>query len=280
MSDPIGDLKRELLDAAERRGGHARSRTPRYGLLLAAALAVVAAAALLVTAPWEGSPGFLERAEAALTPPAGTVLHTKWELTSTSTDPACTVTRGPNEIWIDQRPPYRFRAVLNDIRPDLAADPRALACSAATPSELGGTLEPARTLMFVPPNTLSPSSVTFVSRPDPVTELREAISSGSAHDEGEAQLEGRTVRRIRIDPPGCPAPRCLPEPSYAYVDPETFYPVRLDSPHGAIAPGDGRPIVRVHLVMRTLLFEYLPRTPTTLALTDIEAQHPDATGSP
>ena len=27
----------------------------------------------------------------------------KWELTSTSTDPACTVTHGPNEIWIDQR---------------------------------------------------------------------------------------------------------------------------------------------------------------------------------
>ena len=44
MSDPIGDLKRELLDAAERRGGHARSRTPRYGLLLAAALPVAAAA--------------------------------------------------------------------------------------------------------------------------------------------------------------------------------------------------------------------------------------------
>ena len=128
--------------------------------------------------------------------------------------------------------------------------------------------------MFVPPNTLRASPTTFVSRPDPVTELREAISAGTAHDEGEAQLDGRTVRRIRIDPP--PGSR---EPSYAYVDPETFYPVQLDSPHGYIAPADGSPAVRLHLVMRTLLFEYLPRTPATLALVDIEAQHPDATRS-
>jgi hypothetical protein len=43
--------------------------------------------ALLLTAPWSSSPGFLQRAEAALTPPAGTVLHMKWQLTTTSTDP-------------------------------------------------------------------------------------------------------------------------------------------------------------------------------------------------
>lgn len=188
------------------------------------------------------------------------------------------MTRGPNEIWVDQRPPYRFRVVLNDVPPDPeTADLRALACSAGTPSELGGTLEPARTLMFVPPNTLRASPAVFVSRPDPVTELREAISTGAAHDEGEAQLDGRTVRRVRIDPPPtCPVPSCSRKPSYAYVDPETFYPAQLDSPHGYIAPADGRPVVRLHLVMRTLMFESLPRTPATRALTDIEAQHRNA----
>ena len=37
-------------------------------------------------------------------------------------------------------------------------------------------------------------------------------------------------------------------------------------------------IVRFHFVLRTLTFEYLPRTDANLALTDIRAQHPDATG--
>jgi hypothetical protein len=36
--------------------------------------------------------------------------------------------------------------------------------------------------------------------------------------------------------------------------------------------------VRVHVVTRFLTFEYLPRTDANLALTDIKAQHPNATG--
>ena len=44
-----------------------------------------------------------------------------------------------------------------------------------------------------------------------------------------------------------------------------------------IAP-PGRPVVRLHVVTRYLTFEYLPRTAANLALTDIEAQHPNATG--
>ena len=41
--------------------------------------------------------------------------------------------------------------------------------------------------------------------PDPVTELRDAISAGRAHLEGRTQLDGRTVERIRIDhPPAMP----------------------------------------------------------------------------
>jgi len=257
-----------------------RARLARHRLLLTSAtLSVAAAAALLVTTPWSTSPGFLEQAQAALTPPAGTILHQKWELTSTSTDPACTVTRGPNEIWIDQTPPHRYRALLNDLPPDPAnADPRALACASGTPSELGGTFDTGETLRFVPPNTLTVNPLQFVFPLDPVKELREAISEGRAHDEGETQLDGRTVERIRIDPPpGCPVPGCSRDPSYAYVDPDTFDPVQVESPHGYIVPPGG-PVVRLHMVMRTLTFEYLPHTPANLALTDIRAQHPNATG--
>jgi hypothetical protein len=70
---------------------------------------------------------------------------------------------------------------------------------------------------------------------------------------------------------------CLPDPSYAYVDPETFYPIRIESPHGLfILPG--RPPVRSDVVVQYLTYEYLPRTAENLALTDIRIQHPNATG--
>jgi hypothetical protein len=286
MSDPVNDLKHQLLAAAERRQGHDAVRAghgwlrghsgPSRLVVAVATLPIAAALALVFTAPWNSSPGFLERAEAALTPPAGTILHRKWELTSTSTDLACTATRGPNEIWIDQIPPYRYRVLLNDFPPDPgAADPRVLACSSGTPSELGGTFDPAETLRFVPPNALVVNPLRFVWSVDPVKSLREAISSGRAHAEGTTQLDGRTVERIRFDPPAsCPVSDCTRE-SYAYVDPETFYPVQLEGP-GAIIPPGG-PAVRLDMVERILTFEYLPRTPANLALTDIRAQHPDAT---
>lgn len=288
MSDPVRELKQELLAAAERQHRHVamsagrttrlRARLARHRLLLTSAtLSVAAAAALLVTTPWSTSPGFLEQAQAALTPSAGTILHQKWELTSTSTDPACTVTHGPNEIWIDQTPPHRYRVLLN--MPDPAdGDPRALACASGTPLELGGTFDTGETLRLVPPNTLTVNPLQVVFPLDSAKELREAIREGRAHDEGETQLDGRTVERIRIDaPPRCPFPDCSREPSYAYVDPDTFAPVQTESPHGGINPPGG-PFVRLHVVMRTLTFEYLPRTPANLPLTDIRAQHPNATG--
>ena len=51
-------------------------------------------------------------------------------------------------------------------------------------------------------------------------------TGGLAHDEGTTQLGGRTVERIRVDPPpDCDADQvCLP-PMYVYVDPASFYPV-------------------------------------------------------
>jgi hypothetical protein len=261
-------------------------KRPGYSALALVALVGATATALFVTTPWTDSPGFLAKAQAALAPRVGKILHEQWEVTVTSTDPACTVTRGPNEIWIDQTPPYRYRALLKGFPPDLArADPRALVCSSGTAVELGGTRT--QTLMFVPveaavagsvlpPNSLSASPLHYMHPLDPVTELREAIDAGRAHDEGKTELDGRTVQRIRIDPPpDCPLPDCPRDPSYAYVDPETFHPVRLESPHGYIVLGSG---VRFHFVLRTLTFEYLPRTDANLALTDIRAQHPDATG--
>jgi hypothetical protein len=122
-------------------------------LLTSASVAVAAVVALLVTTPWSSSPGFLERAQATLTPPARTVLHYKSEVILTSTDPACTVTR-PIEIWIDETPPHRYRALTNvgPFADSTGGDLRALVCARGTPAELGGTLgRPEETLIFVPP---------------------------------------------------------------------------------------------------------------------------------
>jgi hypothetical protein len=291
MSDPVGELRRELLAAAERQRHHAaasavriqlRARIAQHRLLLiAATLAVAAAAALLVTSPWSSSPGFLERAQAALTPPAATVLHYKSKGIVISRDPACTVSRS-TEIWIDQTPPHHYRALMNLVLADpAAADLRTLVCSSGPTTELGGTPD-TETLMFVPPDRLkhSPVGLLLAFPPDPVTQLRDAISAGTAHDEGKTQLDGRTVERIRIDPPsacGQEIPGCRREAGYAYVDPKTFYPVEMRSP-GVFRPGGGRPDVWLRLVDRFVSFEFLPRTAANLALTNIRAQHPHAIG--
>ena len=58
--------------------------------------------------------------------------------------------------------------------------------------------------------------------PDPRHMLRQAMSDGSAHHEDKAQVDGRTVERIRIDPAStCPFPTVRAKPTYVYVDPET-----------------------------------------------------------
>ena len=134
----LEDANRPELEAQASDRSHGRGssilrplrRRPGRMALAFAVVAVAAAIALFVSTPWTTSPGFLERAQAALTPPAGTILHYRSEATMTSTDPACTVRRGPNEFWIDQTPPHRFRAHLNDLPdPGAGADPRALVCS-------------------------------------------------------------------------------------------------------------------------------------------------------
>ena len=284
-------LERTVPDFGGRRGDWAgvlaaagaderdRRRWTRWAVAVVAPVAAVGAlalSALFVSIPWTTSPGFLERAQAA-TPPSGTILHYRSEATLTSTDPACTVRRGPSEFWIDQTPPHRFRALVN--LPDPGADPRALVCSTG----IGGGRRHARRPLrgrcsFEPPNKLRSSRMKFLMpQPDPLSQLRQAISDGSAHYEGKAQVDGRTVERIRIDPAStCPHPDCPPKPTYVYVDPETFYPVEVRSP-AAVGFVNG-PVLWHDIVVRYDTYEFLPRTDANLALTDIRAQHPEATG--
>jgi hypothetical protein len=281
---PSADAERRasarLAQAIERRHGWGTRvlrliRNPGRTTLAVAVLAGVAATALFVSSPWKASPGFLERAQAALTPPAGSILHYRYEETHISKDFGCTVTMGPEEIWIDQAPPHRYRALLSDL--PRGADLRTLACRHDHGTiEVGGALDTGERVMFLPPATLTVSPVRFVNvPPDPVTELREAIRNGRAHHEGKTELDGRTVERIRVE---CLHPPCQGPPNYAYVDPETFALVREERPSSyIIAPAPDR-FLRFDVVVRYETFEYLPRTAANLALTNIVAQHPDATG--
>lgn len=268
MSNPITDLKHELLAAAERQHRQdavpaerrpLRTRLPRPRLLVtSAALAIAAGVALFVTAPWGGSPDFLAKAQAALTPPTGTVLHEKWQMIVTSTDPACTATR-VHETWVEETPPYRYRALVE--LPALPGD--SSFCPSGTTVEIGGALDSRQTLRFVPPNTLSATGPTLQFPSDPVQMLRDALSAGKAVDEGQTQLDGRTVERIRIGD------------RRVYVDPQTFYPIETDGPVVFNAPD--RPAVVLQSVSHVLAYDYLPATTANLALTNIHAQHPNAT---
>lgn len=301
VAAPSEDARRRaaarLQGAIEGKHRHGRGtmlllrRRPGRTVLGLAALATAVGTALFVSTPWKTSPGFLERAQAALTPPAGTILHMKWESGLGSIDPACTITRGwyaelpealpgaveslpgavgtrltnswiargPHEAWVDQTPPHRFRMIKAWPNGSGECGPEGV-----TRREMGGDLDSGMELYFVPPDTLAIWPLgTGGNPPDPVTELRNAISAGRAHLEGRTQLDGRTVERIRIDSPY----ECRPDPvsgcrSYAYVDPETFNLVRTEH-HG--------------IIDRYLTFEYLPRTAANVALANIQAQHPDAT---
>jgi hypothetical protein len=168
---------------------------------------------------------------------------------------------------------------LNDLQPCRRGTPSGEVGWGRAPFDPDKPNDTPETVRFVPPNTLEDAAGSFSFSSDNVNDLREAISAGRAHDEGTTQLDGRTVERIRFaDPPSdCRGRPCSRKPRYAYVDPETFYPVQVGC-EDCVVTGPGG-VVRLHVVVRLLTYELLPRTDENLALTDILAQHPGATRS-
>jgi hypothetical protein len=234
-------------------------RRPGRTTLAVAALAAATGVALFASTPWRSSPGFLEPAQAArflertqvgLTPRPGRVLHFKVVQTS-AFGPSCTVTQ-TFEYWVDQTPPYKYRAFVGT-PPDL--------CKAGTSIEIGGEAALRKpTVVFRSPNTLS--TMPRLPMPTDWTEgLRQAIDDGTAHYDGRTVLDGRTVERIRYACSHAAYPPCIP--NYAYVDPESLQPVRVEW-------GGGR------FYQDFVAYDYLSGTRHNRALADIRAQHPDA----
>jgi hypothetical protein len=291
MSNPVEDLKRELLAAAERQHqpapGPIKERRFRHApmprlLPIGAAVAVAAAAALFLTAPWTSSPGLLAKAAAALTVPPGRILHEKWTEVQHGVVPNGRTCTGESagEFWIDE-PTNRFRAVMRDGNAPYPHPPTwaqkmkgANACKPGLPPayEIGGHVLGTGGFQFVPPNRLgriAANVIPFGGGPyDPAETLRHALRSGHARDLGRTKLNGRTVELITerycllaADGPGSTCVRRGAD--RFYVDPKTFYPIE------AVTANSTK-------IIRFAAYEYLPRTSGNLALTNIRAQHPHA----
>jgi hypothetical protein len=318
-------LPRRLKRPGPYRGGW-NGRRLRRTLGVLALCAAVATGILIAVAPESGSSDFLARATAALTPKPGAVLYERWEHIITpepgnrSYPHGATV--GPEQLWIEDDSPHRYRAVLEPdthLPASLGPAERGLAVTygvnvgyvgrglnlatgqnevlnrlqqgLAGSLELGGATyqkmpgEVPPTLTFLSPNELLSARLEVTLGPslpgpheqiiengtDPVSALRAAISEGRAHEAGSAQLDGRTVQRIDLDLPhhrpadAPPLPANAPvihAEAYAYVEPKTFHPLE---------------IVYGLDTYRFLAYAYLPATPANLALTNIQAQHPNAT---
>ena len=228
-------------------------RRPRRAAVVFATAIAIAAAALFVESPWK-STGFLDRAQAALTAPDGTVLYFK-VVYAGRYGPNCAFTTPAIEYWVDQTPPYTYRA-LEVTQPNPCKDGNSI--------EIGGEANSPTTLILRKPNTLA----TIGRWPLPaewVAGLRQAIADSAAQYDGRTVLDGRTVERIRYGCSHAQFPPCIP--SYAYVDPKDLHPVRVEW-------GGGR------FYQDFLKYKYLPGTPANRALADIRAQHPDAKEQP
>jgi hypothetical protein len=271
-----GAIRRELeAQATGRSNGwgtrvlRAVRRRPGRTALGFAAVAGAAAVALFVSSPWKTPPGFLEQVQAAITPPrAGTVLHVKLVMTDRLV--GCTVTQPAYEAWAELSPPHNYRAFTH-----LGSTDR---CKAGTSIEYGGEPASRKSLVFLPPNTLATSQLfayELDADPDPYGRIRQAIDDATAHLEGRTVLDdGRTVERIRLDCNHSKFPTC--DPTYVYVDPETFLPVRSLSGPG-VRPGPGASCTSECYIQDFQTYQYLPATPANRALADIRAQHPNAT---
>ena len=210
MSDPVRELKQRA-SARPRIGrltqtnrGHAASPCTFFWQLRHWRSSALLA--LVVTTPWASSPGFMERAEAALAPAGDSSITGWWRPRSPRTSAARS--RGPDRDL--DRPERRTgSAPFEPPIPSPDADERALVCSPGTAGSRSS--EPRRRFAAAAPvraaergslGTLPLLGIPF--DPDFVTDLRTAIATGRAHHEGMTELDGRMVERIRLDSPRPP----------------------------------------------------------------------------
>jgi hypothetical protein len=198
------------------------------------------------------------------------ILHEKSVTTAIFRHPNCMV-RWTADFWLDAYSErvggQRYRAVQRNPFDPFKDTYHHPPCSRGSVYEIGGTTN-GDVIRFVPPNRLVDTRLRggpppYLMSGDPAAALRRALRTGKARDEGRTRRDGRTVEHIRL------------EWGDAYVDPDTFYPVEIDDLGEPYVPGQPE-LPRQEI--RFEVYEYLPRTAANLALTNIRAQHPHATG--
>lgn len=242
-----------------------------------------------------GSPSYLARAAAAITPPGpDSILYERWEATLPSEGPnRPSQTFGPDRLWIEGAAPRRYRLIMQPNADSRTAGARPVwgeyggaffgfggypywlaeleAAVAGHPLEVGGELEnptehakPPRTLTFTPPDTLWSgrfSAPLGAPLPGDSDTIDQAVSDPvTALREAIAKGRAREDGTSELDGQTVERIAFNAGRSYALVDSETFKPVVID-------------FIGYY---RFLSYEYLPANPANLALANIQTQHPDA----
>jgi hypothetical protein len=235
------------------------------------AVALAAAVALVLIAPWSHGPAAISPANAALIlhktvaaikPRSGWVLHERNEWFELV--PGTGYKRhGTTELWIESKPPYRYR-YLSDL-PALS-----------TPVETGGSASTGHGYAYDPhTSTLYSQSLRGVfaapNSPDATKGLHNLIAqetaAGKAKITGRTRIDGQSVYEIAL--------ALAQLPITLYVNTTTYAPVRIVWP--GLRPLDGHWFSSAQY---TLVYEYLPPTPANLRLTNIQHSHPAAAIEP
>jgi hypothetical protein len=214
-------------------------RPIRVAVSTAAAAAAAVAVVVVIAASGSGGPSAAEaaiihHALTAVTPPANEILHVKVVGVQNGVAIA-------GETWQETSPPYASRGVKGEV---------------GHQGEFGdnGTTsymyDPQSNTIYEQPDSSRPARFT-----DPVSEVRQKLSSGQAHLTGATVIDGVALYEIE-----------LPNQVVGYFD-ESSYRLRyLDD-----RQRDGS-VVR----LRVVADEYLPLTPSTRSLLSVTAHHPSA----
>jgi len=269
------DLQPEDWDDVLRRSavsGGRRRPIFRPGAALLGAVAVATALLVLgVTAPWRGGPTILDRAAAAiLVPTPGQILSEHIVFRARVWHPY--PQRSDAHIWIAGAPTHRFRVTL----------------SGPLRAEIGGVVGGNSGLAYsFTSDVLDPVGFQYtITREvlDPTALIKQALTSGHAHVQGQTTIHGRKVIQIRLS--WNAFGRLIPVADY-FVDARTYRPFRI-----AIIPSSpesyrfGFPLSAAYSFLPSGLrwpgsvydfVEYRTIAPTAAnqRLTDIRAQHPN-----
>jgi hypothetical protein len=241
---------------ADRRQVHPRRRFRTRLALAGAAVSAAAVAVTIVTLIGTGGSGGLASADAAIihhaigaiTSPANVIVHVKETGTQDGTSVGA-------EWWQQTSPPYAIRLIKgpadgqSEGANPVVKSPAGHASEAADDGTTSSWYDASTNTIYQRPDSSSPSLI------DPLSTVREQLTSGSARVAGTVTIDALSLYKIE-----------LPNGVVGYFDRTDYRPVYVDNPQR-----DGS-VVRT----RVVTYEELPMTPENEQLLSITAQHPRA----